>query len=456
MKNLFLSACCLVLMAGQSFAQKTLPVSMDPYSGHLTYTVKKMLNAAGFQLAGAEVVSDVKQGVKNRSGELQLDSTVTFFNYDSGGMTDSLPFYKTVFTRPATGVELQVDYAFENETWAPLNRSTLTFDGLGRIVDASSELYDPISMTWIPDSQVEVFPRGSSDILLDSFFVRGWSADLNSWIPLLSVWNSYDAQDRLVTSHTLFDLFGQPLLFRDVHTYNIEGDNTLIESYLVDGGLEFLATKKDRIFHQHHLEKELAFLSDGAGGFEPQYQHIFSYTGSWKVAEEAFYNWDAANGQWWIELAVFFEYDEEDRLISKESVYSTQDGESEPSLVTYEYKEGEYLSLETDYTYDFNLENYVLSDRKYYYYQDEISGTPWEPVVARSLTVFPNPTAGTATLKLDETMSVQVFDLNGRLVQGFSSLPGNATLDLVMLPAGIYQVRAQAGREVYTGKVVKQ
>lgn len=65
MKNLLTTAFFLALLAGQSFAQKTLPTDMEPHAAGLSYTVKKMLKAAGYRLPGAEVGSKVKQGVES-------------------------------------------------------------------------------------------------------------------------------------------------------------------------------------------------------------------------------------------------------------------------------------------------------------------------------------------------------------------------------------------------------
>ncbi len=456
MKNLFLTTLFLALMLGQSFAQKTLAPSVEKYADNLNYTTKKMLNAIGYQLPKAEVESNVKQGVESRSNELQLDSTVTFYNYDPNGQADSLPLFKTVFTYPSANVERQMELVFENGTWTPLNRTTLTYDDLARIVETQAELFDPITAGWVPDSKVKVFPHGSSAELVDSVFVLGWSADDNAWLGLLSIWNSFDTQDRLTVSLTTIDIFGQPLLFKDVYTYNIADDNTLVESYLVDAGIEYFAGKRVLIYEEHHLVKEMAFAADGVGGLEKQYEIIYVHTPSWKLESQATFNWNVDSSAWWIVEAIFFEYDAEDRLASMETGHYTPDGDEDHQLVTYEYREGEYLAVETNYSYDFDLENFVLSDRKYYYYAGEVSGIPHEPVKVKSLVMFPNPTTGNAQLKLDANASVQVFDLSGKMVQGFSAMPGKATIDLVLLPAGIYEVKALAGKEIYTGKIVKQ
>jgi hypothetical protein len=50
---------------------------------------------------------------------------------------------------------------------------------------------------------------------------------------------------------------------------------------------------------------------------------------------------------------------------------------------------------------------------------------------------------------------VRVFGSAGQLLQSQLVQPGQM-LNLVSLPAGIYQVTAQQGADFYSGKVVKQ
>lgn len=456
MKNLFLITLSFSLFLGQTFAQKTLSPSASQYAGSLNYTVKKILNEAGYELPEAQVESPVKQGVQTRSNEFQLDSTVTFYNYDPSGQADSTPLFRTVYTYHSSELRTEVESVFENGTWVPLNRTTIASDELGRIVDAFSSFYDPLAQDWVLDSKVEIYPHGSSLYLVDSVFVLGWSPDVNDWVRLMSIWNTYDNQDRLSVSLTLIDIFGQPLHFKDVFTYNASGDNTLIESYLVEGGMEYFAGKHDLLYDNHQLTKEIFYVSDGLGGLEPQYQKSYYYTGNWQLESEATFNWDLDSNEWQVSEAIFYEYDGVGRLAAKETSQIAPGGEAEHQLITYEYVEAEYLALETNYSYDIDAENYVLSDRKYFYYKGGLSPVPNEPVRPKSLALSPNPTNGVANIKLDAAASVKVFDLSGKMVQGFSAMPGQVNIDLAMLPAGIYEVRAQAGKEIYAGKIVKQ
>ncbi len=455
MKNLFFTL-SFALFLGQTFAQKTLPPSANQYAGSLNYTVKKILNEAGYELPEAQVESPVKQGVQTRSNEFQLDSTVTFYNYDPSGQADSTPLFRTVYTYHSSELRTEVESVFENGTWVPLNRTTIASDDLGRIVDAFSAFYDPLAQDWVLDSKVEIYPHGSSLYLVDSVFVLGWSPDVNDWVRLMSIWNTYDNQDRLSVTFTMIDIFGQPLLFKDVFTYNAIGDNTLIESYLVEGGMEYFAGKHDLLYDNHQLTKEIFYASDGLGGLEPQYQKSYYYTGNWQLESEATFNWDLDSSEWQVSEAIFYEYDGVGRLAAKETSQIAPGGDAEHHLITYEYVEAEYLALETNYSYDIDAENYVLSDRKYFYYKGGLSPVPNEPVHPKSLALSPNPTIGVANIKLDAAASVKVFDLSGKMVQGFSAMPGQVTIDLAMLPAGIYEVRAQAGKEIYAGKIVKQ
>jgi uncharacterized repeat protein (TIGR01451 family) len=84
-------------------------------------------------------------------------------------------------------------------------------------------------------------------------------------------------------------------------------------------------------------------------------------------------------------------------------------------------------------------------------YDGKVSLSPVRTVrfqqAATSVTLYPNPTTGAATLDLRPlpagTYTVQVFEATGRLVQQASYEPGQCTLPLTGLAAGTYFVRIQ-------------
>ncbi|MBI1316703.1 T9SS type A sorting domain-containing protein [bacterium] len=76
---------------------------------------------------------------------------------------------------------------------------------------------------------------------------------------------------------------------------------------------------------------------------------------------------------------------------------------------------------------------------------------------ANSLSVYPNPTSGDVFVALngEETM-VEVLDINGRVVMSNVFNGVEAQLNIAELANGMYIVRATAGNEVATAKIVKE
>jgi hypothetical protein len=87
----------------------------------------------------------------------------------------------------------------------------------------------------------------------------------------------------------------------------------------------------------------------------------------------------------------------------------------------------------------------------------------FQPTVAE-LKIFPNPTAGLATIQLPEALGnqqlqLEVFDLLGRQQLSYNYRSGDLTqVDLSQLPAGWYSIRLteNGGRNLGTGRVLLQ
>lgn len=457
MKNLVLPVLLWALATSHSFAQKALPPSVAKQSVNWTYTLKKMLNAAGYELPSAEVESDVKREVDDRSSELQLDSTVTFYGYDANPPSDSTLLFRTTYTYPAAGVQVLTESIFENADWTPLNRTTLVFDPLERLVDAFSELYDPASQTWALDSRIEAFPRGDSSVEVDSLFTYAWSIDMNDWVRILSVLNTFDNENRLVESWSIIAIFSQALVFRDAYTYDDNGDNTLIESFFVEGATEYPANQQAFTYQNHLVTERIFYADDGLGNLLPQDRVTFDYTSFWKEMTITTNAWDASANDWIQTQTEEYDYDPEQRVSARLITRNIPDGTMEIDRIGYAYTEGEYVAVETSEIYSFDTEEYLLTDRKYYYYSGGVSAVPFEPLVVNALVVSPNPTTGLAQINnVADAHSVQVFDQWGKLVWSNWHSDGLQTLDLRDLPAGIYSVRVLTDEKYYAGRLVKQ
>ncbi len=453
MKNLVLPALCWALAMSQSFAQKTLPPSTATYAVNWTYTVKKMLNAAGFELPQAEAPSGVKPSVEARASELQLDSTLTYYDYGLNS-NDSLPLLRTTYTYPVTGIQVLIESQYEGDAWQLVNRTTQIYDEQERHVETFAQVYDPSVPTWVNDSRLELFPRGDSPDLLDSIIVSAWNVDLGDWQRLMTVLNSYDNSERLLESLTVIDVFGQPVTFKDVYTYDANGDNNLIESFYVESGLELLSSTVELEYENHLITLETSLVFDGLG-MVPERQVTHDHTGFGMVETIEYFEWNANISDWNKTQTDTYEYDNLQRLEAKVTVLYFE-GLEERYRFTYDYVEDELLFLETSYFFDFNENEFVVDGKEYYYYSGGVSAAPHKPQPVSALTISPNPTNGNAQIELEGEVSVQVFDGLGQLVFWLTEESGRVSLDLSELPAGIYAVRAFAEDKYYAGRLVKQ
>lgn len=431
-------------------AQKPLPQSIQQHAAGLDPKVSLALKHVGFDLL-PNASKQVNPIAQNRSGELRLDSTKTFFGYDFVGQVDTIPFLRTIHEYPQASVETQTAAQFENNAWLTVNRSTLFTDDQSRIVEVLSEAFDPVKGDFVPDSRAIAYPHEDSPVLIDSFYVYGWDTLAQDWALLFFTTNKFDGQDRLIESVSSFDYFGQPLLFKDVHTYDANGDNTLVETFAIFDGIELPSGKRELEYANHLPIESIAFVSDGLGGYMAQSRITYTYTSFDREEQVNSYEWDLDSNDWLQTQGDTYGYDNAQRVNSKETVFYNQDGSVERNLSRYSYVEDEKLALESNFVWD---GIYFLSDRKFYYYSDATLSEE-EPVrAAMPLVVSPNPTVDWARLSLTEPALVQIFDAKGEMLSRGEYQP-NAALNFCDLPSGIYFVTARTANEQYVGRIIK-
>ena len=451
MKFLLLPVLLWTLATSQIFAQKSLPPSVEDYAVNWSYSVKQMLEAAGYEVPGPTANFDLVLQNRNRDEELQLDSTVTYFGYNTAA--DSTPLFKVVYTYPQPDEQVIEEYFFENGQWSSLTRTTLTTDDLGRMIKTFAEDYDAELQAYIPNSQILFYPHGDTD-LADSFFVYGWAFELHDLHRVFAVWNVYDAADKLQESTSSLEIFEVPVILIDRYTYTPEGDVSLVESFFVDGE-EILPASRDEYFYTDHLLSSVTSLvSNGPQGFLAESKVTYAYTASGKQETIMYYEYDLEKNDWKLIMVEAFAYDEEDRLINKE-VVKDKEGIWERHLTSYTYVTGEYTATKSEHSYDNNAEAWIVEDKTFYYYNELVSGVDDEPV-EKALFLYPNPTAGTVQVTLPGSSTLYVYTLSEQLVYKAQLQAGEKAIDLSRLPAGLYQVRALNGKEYYSGKLVIQ
>ncbi len=435
----------------QLIAQKNLPASIEPYAANWGYPLKRVLLEAGFDVPGPQPEYGLRPLIQQRSEELRLDSTLTYFGYDQPGL-DSLPLFRNVYTYPQEGTEIIVEYYYDQDHWIPLNRTVIIRDDLGRIVDSFTAVYDEESGEFNLDTRIEIFRRGMSPELVDSFFVSAWSVEVHDWIRTMATWNTFDGQERLSESLSSVEFFQVPLVFLDRYHYNPDGDLVVIESFNIEGDEEIPSQRQEMWYVDHQLHTQTTLVSDGAGGFVAQTKLTFTYTsfGSEELIQNFEYDFD--KNDWKLIQVLGFVYDDQQRVSLKETNTLDPSGIWIRAQSTYTYQQDEYVAAESGYRYDSNLESWILENKKYYYYDDLTSADPDPVADARFL--LPNPTEGAVQIKLPGKVSVYIYSLSGQLLGKYNLGPGERMIDLSFLPAGLYQVRAKSDDDYFSGKLI--
>lgn len=446
MKNYILPALILALAFNQTFAQKTFSPGAKPYAENLPANVKRLFHYAGFDLQAKPA-----DKVASRS-QLQLDSTKTYYGYNIPAPGDSTPLFRSNYTYPSANEKVEINFAFENGAWAPQNRSTLQSDDQERLISVIAEAYDPETQGYKLDSRIQVFPHGDSPNLIDSAFTYLWDSTILDWHIIVSIRNTFDAQDRLQENLTSIDYFGDPLIFKEIYSYDANGDNHLIEEFAILGDDLFPSSRTDISYADHRPIEVTVSLSNGFDFF-PSSRVNYAYTLFGAVRLVLSFEWEDAANNWKMTERIEYKFDSQQRVSSKETTIDPT-STAERELVHYGYIQDDNLSIEMFLLWDDNLFDWVLDSKKHYYYNGLVSA-PYMPGSALALEMYPNPTVDAVRLTLEDEAIVQVFSHGGQLMQSLLLQPGQM-LNVATLPAGIYQVTAQQGADFYSGKIVKQ
>ncbi len=389
---------------------------------------------------------------------LRLDSTITFIGYNifnfPGQTADTTPLARSVYAYPNPDTQVEVNSEYQIGTWITQNRTTLTKDDQGRLTGAFGELYDAGAQAFIPDSRLSSYPRGNSATLIDSFLVERWNVDVQSWEPVFETRNVFDAQDLLKEAYSTFYGFGDNIEIKEVYTYDVNGDNTLIESFAVIAGFSFPSGKSELTYVDHKPVEVIAYVYDGAN-FAQTSRITYAYTPFDSIRRVSSFEWDIEN-QYWAETQIDeYDYYPDQSLQSRHSVFYEDNGVITRERIVYEYVDNTSdLRVENIYLIDPSTGQFYLDGRKYYYYNG-ITALPATPRRVESLALSPNPSAGAVQTSLPDDAWFTIYGSGGQRLSTQRLQPGE-TLDLSAYPAGLYRVVAQDGDKVFVGSVVKE
>jgi hypothetical protein len=447
MKRFMLPVLTWTLAISQLFAQHQIPKEAHYYVTELSKTSQLLLERAGLLKPAA----GENEQLETRATDLRLDSTETFHLYTQ---TDSVPQSLTWYMYPEANVTVNIDFGWDVDHWIISNRTTTITDDLGRTVDIFAQRWDETLGNYVPESRLEVFPRGDSHSLIDSFFVSRWDEN-QTWTREFSTWNAYGNNDLLQESASEFVFFGETLTLLDRYHY-IANRLDKVETFQVFEGEEMLGSVTFYLYQNDVLRVTMTNVAAGIGELVPESREEYTFNAAGLLELQNHFIYDFEKQDWKFTGADSYIYDEEGREYLHEVVSLDEVGIMTRTLTTSDYIRDEHLAMQTHAVYDNNIEDWAILDRIFYHYSEVVAVDPELPADAEVLVMYPNPSNGTVNIGLDEDATVYVYGLNGQLVATTTTQGRNNTLDLNMLPAGLYQVRASTETAHYAGKLVKQ
>jgi hypothetical protein len=367
-----------------------------------------------------------------------------------------MPLLRNTFTYPAPNVQVVVEYFYDINQWTALRRTTLRTDDLGRMEETIAENYDSEAGIYTPESRIRLYPRENSVELVDSFFIYEWSKEDKNWDRQLAVWNQHNDLNQLTESTSSIEVLVMPYVFLDRYHYDESGNLLLIHSFILDGEEEISFGKKEFLYKGHLLFNETTYVDNGPEGFLAQSKIDYAYNNFNKKEFAKSYTYDLDKQDWVLIQVDAYGYDSEGRLNLKEVVTSVGEGIWDRRQTRINYVTDENVASEEDYVYDTNSDSWLLEGKKYFFYDQLSAVEPDVPAANDALFMYPNPSTGIVHIKLAGNVSFYVYSLSGQLVQKYQMANGEKIVNLRHLPAGIYQVMAKSGEELFYGKLLLQ
>lgn len=431
-----------LLLASPILAQNKLTL---PATAKVFLTQRAPLLAEHFQKITE--ITPQTNGVADRGNTPQLDSAVLYTGY---GQNDSFPQTKSIFTYPSANVAVQTDFT-QIGGWQPENRATQTKDNLGRIRNIFTEIYDPNTDEWAPESRLIMVPHGTSLTLTDSLVIEIWDADQNSWIVGFSIVTSFDDQDRPVMIFTYVNQLGFAYTLLDELYYDANGDNYLTEQSIYEQGEWTLFTRIESEFEQHREIVRASYTVIGPGTYAPSTKIETEYDAAGNDIVIQIFDGDFITGEWTLAEIIQRTFDGANRLTAEE--YQSLRFDAPPADRTeYVYLDGDNLALEIYSEKDPGTQTWNVLEKTYYYYSNTTANH--EIANGEPLILSPNPTFGVVNVPASSKAQVAVLDINGKQTQTVQH--NNGQINLERLPAGVYYILVQEGAVRRTGTVVKQ
>ena len=398
----------------------------------------------------AQTVVASDQGLRN--ADPRLRRTEIYQAYGLKSPTDSTAFLRTTYDYPTANQRIETNFQFDGEVWVPQSRISSTFDALQRTTGIKTETYNASTKQFVPQSLLQTYPHGNTQ-QNDSLLVYNWSLTENKYVLTLKQTSAFNNKDQVKEISTTVSISGQTIRTKDVYLYDLNNNISRTENYTYLGEIATLNNFTKNSYTNRLLNTSTTYAAIGGKDSIPQTQLVNRYNGLGLLEQTETLRWDFATMTWSKSSSTIYGYDAAKRILFRETSIVNTGLPDQKSRSEFFYNKDGSTSFEVNYSFDTNAQAFKLDNKRFYFY-DPVSSLRDLPTPVKPLVLYPNPTRGSLSLKLQDKAQVQVIGSNGQLLQAVVLNPGQ-TLDLSSLPAGMYQVLAKEGTEFFGSKVLK-
>lgn len=263
-----------------------------------------------------------------------------------------------------------------------------------------------------------------------------------------------------------------PMTLRETSTLTYDGSNRLIRVHVAgDNGNGPWTMAHDIAYNgsgeMESMKMDALSISGDPEGFTANFDNMVWTNGNVTSVDLII---DMGMGVDTIELGV--SYDSGNNLSQMQPIYEVGDlieqvnQNNITQIVTLEtevFGAPGQIALHNTYSYDGNnnvivrneLPGLFNGNQSTYGYKYTCSGVGIDEFRALEAKIYPTPTSDVVNIQTDESIeSVQLFDLNGRLVMTDTPLSSKAQLEVSSLESGMYMIRVESQGAIHQSKVV--
>ena len=350
--------------------------------------------------------------------------------------------------------------------------------------NTDSLLVESISSEWDPSSVQFVYTSKAIATYLPSNLTKenifyDWDEDADDWTANLKIVFAYNNADSLLLEEYYYwDEDIQDWLLRYYADYYYTNE-TLLDSVIeyTDSGSGLELSNK-RILETNSeglLVSETGYIWEDIA-WEPWWQDIYEYTPEGWLSRDTYYEWDqdeqrfvedyldefvyTAAGDITSETASEFEPDFDAWIPDYRSEIFYDEGvdgstivwPNSPMYETVTYHRKPIYGLFSFYDFD----QWYVTDSTALFYGDLISSTI--PLSQVRVKTFPNPATNQISFEgmdLHPGANISFFDQQGKLA-GSQSIQDNSSVSVSGLTSGAYFFRIRNGKELFSGKFIKE